>query len=67
MTNKQRPSDEILNQLSLNCLVVIQYLEDLAEILKTEQKENPDLTQYFEGSICVVHLIRKRILERVPQ
>ena len=67
MTNEQRPSDEVLSNTSLNCLYLIQYLEDLDEILKKERILSPDLNNYLEGSIVVVNLLKKRILEKVPQ
>ena len=67
MTNEQRPSDEVLSNTSLNCLYLIQYLEDLDEILKKERILSPDLNSYLEGSIVVVNLLKKRILEKVPQ
>lgn len=67
MTNEQRPSDEVLSNTSLNCLYLIQYLEDLDEILEKERILSPDLNNYLEGSIVVVNLLKKRILEKVPQ
>jgi hypothetical protein len=67
MTNEQRPSDEVLEELSINCLIMIQYLEGLTETLKTQQKLNPELNDYFDGSIVVINLLKQRILEKVPQ
>ena len=67
MTNEQRPSDEVLEKLSINCLIMIQYLEGLTETLKTQQKLNPQLNDYFDGSIVVINLLKQRILEKVPQ